>query len=186
MTAPNYFEALYEQSVDPWQLAERDYELRKFEVTAACLPLRRYARAFEPGCSIGVLTGLLASRCDQILAIDQVPQAVQTAQVRNADSSVTIRSGTVPADWPTQTFDLIVISELLYYLNAADRERINDLSLRTLAADGHLVLVHWRHLFEEAQCTGDEAHDEVARRHQWQRVVEHVEPDFRLDIFSHA
>lgn len=186
MTSPDYFEALYEQSADPWQLAERDYELRKFEVTAACLPRRRYGRAFEPGCSIGVLTGLLASRCDEILAMDQIPRAVTSARARNDAPSVTVRAGSVPADWPAQTFDLIVISEMLYYLTAADRERVSALSLETLATDGHLVLVHWRHPFEEAQCTGDRAHDEVAAHGEWQRVVEHIEQDFRLDIFTRA
>lgn len=186
MTSPGYFEELYEKSADPWRLAENDYELRKFEITAACLPRRRYANAFEPGCSIGVLTQLLASRCDQILSMDQVPRAVLLARERIDDASVTIRSGSVPADWPEQSFDLIVISEVLYFLHAADRKQVNRRSLKSLTNDGHLVLVHWRHRFEEAQCTGDEAHAEVASTPAWKQVVTHVEADFRLDIFTHA
>jgi hypothetical protein len=61
---------MYEHANDPWGFADRWYEERKRAITLAALPDRRYRTAFEPGCSIGVLTADLAHRCDFILAGD--------------------------------------------------------------------------------------------------------------------
>ena len=58
-----YFDAKYADSVDPWQLEARWYERRKYAITLALLPYPRYRHAFEPGCSIGVLTEHLTRRC---------------------------------------------------------------------------------------------------------------------------
>ena len=60
-----YFRDMYAASPDPYGLAERWYEARKYALSLALLPRERYGAAFEPGCSIGVLTALLAPRCDQ-------------------------------------------------------------------------------------------------------------------------
>ena len=50
----------------------------------ASLPQERYARAFEPGCSIGMLTAELAGRCDAVLAGDPSRAAVAAAQATTA------------------------------------------------------------------------------------------------------
>ena len=50
--------------------ADRWYERRKYAITMAMLPLPRYRHAYEPGCSVGVLTELLAARCDHVTATD--------------------------------------------------------------------------------------------------------------------
>jgi hypothetical protein len=51
-----YFSDRYAASADPWGLAERWYESRKYALSLALLPRERYRAAFEPGCSIGVLS----------------------------------------------------------------------------------------------------------------------------------
>jgi protein-L-isoaspartate O-methyltransferase len=76
-----YFDRMYASADDPWQLSTRWYEQRKYAITLALLPDRRYRHAFEPGCSIGTLTALLALRCDHVTAVD-----VADAAVRNADA----------------------------------------------------------------------------------------------------
>jgi len=65
-----YFRDRYVASPDPYGLAERWYEARKYAISVALLPRERYGAAFEPGCSIGVLTTMLAPRCDRLLACD--------------------------------------------------------------------------------------------------------------------
>ncbi len=55
-----YFDRMYSESADPWQLQSRWYERRKYAITLALLPYARYRHAFEPGCSVGVLTEQLA------------------------------------------------------------------------------------------------------------------------------
>ena len=51
-----YFDHLYADSSDPWQISSGWYEDRKRAVMAAVLPRRHYRLAFEPGCGNGVLT----------------------------------------------------------------------------------------------------------------------------------
>ena len=186
MTSPDYFEQLYAESDDPWQLAEKHYEQRKYALTMAALPRARYERAFEPGCSIGQLTSLLADRCDELLATDPVARPLARARATVADEHVTFEQGRVPDDWPAGSFDLIVLSELLYYLSVAERLEVRSAAVDSLAPGGHLVLVHWRHPFEAATCTGDEAHAEMRGGHDLVSVVEHVEDDFRLEVLGRA
>ena len=81
MTAPKtlpagYFDAMYQTAADPWGFEDRWYERRKYAISLAMLPAARYRRAFEPACSVGVLTQMLAGRCDELLACDVAEAAV--------------------------------------------------------------------------------------------------------------
>ena len=66
-------------SADPWGFTSRWYEARKYALSVAMLPRQHYHEAFEPGCSVGVLTELLAPRCTSLLACDLAPAAVRAA-----------------------------------------------------------------------------------------------------------
>ena len=65
---PEYFDALYTADPDPWNFAASPYEQAKYALTLNAMPKPRYRSALEVGCSIGVLTRLLASRCDTVVA----------------------------------------------------------------------------------------------------------------------
>ena len=82
---PAYFDAMYQAAADPWGFEDRWYEQRKYAVSLALLPAVRYRSAFEPGCSIGVLTRMLAGRCDAVLSCDVAAAAVRAAARRTAD-----------------------------------------------------------------------------------------------------
>ena len=79
-----YFEGLYAASSDPWRFETSPYERRKYERTLGVLEGRRYARALEAGCSIGVFTVMLAPLCDELLAVDVSEKAVAAAKERLA------------------------------------------------------------------------------------------------------
>jgi hypothetical protein len=65
-----YFDAMYQAASDPWGFENRWYERRKYALSLALLPAERYRSAFEPGCSIGVFSEQLGSRCDALLCCD--------------------------------------------------------------------------------------------------------------------
>jgi hypothetical protein len=67
---PEYFDIIYATDADPWGYTTRAYERRKYAATLATLPRAHFDRAFEPGCSIGVLTRMLARRCTHLVAAD--------------------------------------------------------------------------------------------------------------------
>ena len=183
MTDSGYFDDLYARTDDPWDLATSGYERRKYALTIAALPAGHYRRAFEPGCAIGVLTAQLVQRCDALLAWDGVPRALEQARQRVVDPRVRFELARVPSQWPPGRFDLVLCSELLYFLAAGDRTTFRDRAVQSLDPGGHLVAVHWRHAFAEAPSNGDEVHAELEATPGLERLVHHVERDFRLDVW---
>ncbi|MDI5961291.1 SAM-dependent methyltransferase [Streptomyces sp. SL13] len=182
-TEAAYFEEMYRSSADPWHLAERWYEQRKYAQTVAALPERRYRSGFEPGCSVGQLTLLLAERCDALLSCDRTASAVATATAATADlPHVTVARMAVPSAWPQGTFDLIVLSELLYYFDRAERVTLLDRSVASLEPGGTLVTVHWNHPVAEHHGTGHVVAAELAERSGLTLLADHREKDFTLQV----
>jgi len=108
------------------------------------LPELRYSSAFEPGCSIGVLTAALATRCDALLASDIAPTAVRLARERCARlRNVRIEQADMSQSLPDGPFDLIVLSELGYYFTRAELTRITRELAARMAPGGDFVAVHW-------------------------------------------
>ncbi len=182
-----YFDAMYAAADDPWGFTERWYEQRKYALTLAALPQRRYRNAYEPGCSIGVLTSLLADRCDALLASDASAAAVDRARRRLAGhAGVEVEQRRLPEEWPGGAFDLVVLSELLYYFDAADLSVVLEHALGSVAPGGTLVAVHWRHPVEDYPRTGDDVHAQLSAAATSQscvRVAAHAEADFLLDVW---
>ena len=140
----DYFEKLYAGDPDPWRFAASPYERDKYAATLAALPRPRYARAFEVGCSIGVLTRQLASRCGELLSVDVAAAALAEAKRRCADlDHVSFALMHVPEAWPSVELDLIMLSEVVYYLDVDDVRRLAQRVTNTLAPDGDVLLVHW-------------------------------------------
>ncbi|XBD42272.1 SAM-dependent methyltransferase [Acinetobacter thermotolerans] len=113
----DYFAELYrENNGDPWRYEQRWYEQRKRDITLAVLPQPSFSTGIEIGCSNGVLSSELAKRCEYLICMDANPTAIQLANQRLTHDHVKVVQGIVPLDLPEQQFDLIVASEVLYYL----------------------------------------------------------------------
>lgn len=183
-----YFEDVYARSPDPWGFRTSPYERGKYQATLDVLPRPRYGAALEVGCSIGVFTRLLAGRCDAVLALDASARALAEARRDGADlAHVTFREATLPGDFPAGRYDLIVLSEVLYYLSTADLDRLAQLCLGALAPDGQMVLCHW--LGEtDYPLGGDEAAERfiAAVAPRWRPAEARREPEYRLDLLTAA
>jgi SAM-dependent methyltransferase len=185
LTVPaDYFDAMYAAASDPWGFEDRWYERRKRAITLALLPAERYRRAFEPGCSIGLLTAMLARRCDALLSCDLAPAAVQAAARRTADQPhVRVERRAIPGEWPAGKFDLIVLSEILYYFDDHDLELALKNTAAALEPEGTLLAVHWRHPVADYARSGDDAHRALAAQPGLPRLVSHREPDFLAEVY---
>jgi SAM-dependent methyltransferase len=178
---------MYAASPDPWEFASRWYEARKYAISLALLPREHYGHAFEPGCSIGVLTELLAPRCDQLLACDVAAAAVDSAARRTASlGNVRVGRMDILRDWPPGKFDLIVLSEVLYYYAGEDLNRVLGRAAAALRPDGNLLAVHWRHPVADYPRSGDEVHLILAGHPGLARLVGHREPDFVAEVYARA
>ena len=173
-----YFDTLYASDPDPWRFATSDYEAGKYAATLAALPARRFATGLEVGCSIGVLTCQIARRCDHLLAMDGAEAALDQARARCP--GVTFVRGMVPAEWPDGRFDLIVFSEMLYYLDAADIRATAVRAMQALQPHGSILLVHY--LGEtDYPTTGDDAAEEFIRAAGLSPALQLREAGYRID-----
>jgi len=184
---PGYFRERYAASPDPYGLADRWYEARKYALTVALLPRQRYDAAFEPGCSVGVLTAQLAPRCGSLLACDAIDSAVASARARTANlPGVRVERLAIPREWPPGEFDLIIFSELLYYFDDADLDQVLRLGTGALRQDGHLLAVHWRHPAPDHPRTGDEAHQALTAHPGLTQLAGYRDPDFAAEVYTLA
>ncbi len=179
-----YFDALYASDPDPWKFATSPYEREKYALTLSALPRARYGSALEVGCSIGVLTHDLALRCNRLLAVDAADAPLVEAKRRCADlPAVRFEKMFAPSQWPDEAFDLILLSEMIYYLSADDVTRLASRVARTLRDEADVVLVHWTKE-TDYPLSGDEACDLFIRGLEGAITVERCDrhPAFRIDV----
>jgi hypothetical protein len=180
-----YFDALYRDAEDPWGLGRSWYEQRKRTMTMAAMPRARFRSAFEPGCATGLLTELLATRCDRLLATDIAAEPLAALARRFASNpQVDVRQLAVPRQWPDGEFDLVVLSEIGYYLDPTDLSAVIDRTVGCLAVDGVVVACHWRHRASGYPLTGDQVHEALIAESGLVVLVAHLEEDFRLDVLG--
>lgn len=185
-----YFDAVYAASDDPWSFETSDYEAAKYRETLDCLGGRWFEGAFEIGCSIGVFTALLASRCAKLLAVDVSDAALEQARRRCAGlGHVHFDRLAVPDAFPPGSFDLVTTCEVAYYWSRADLAKCAALIEASLAPGGVWLLVHWTPEVADYPLGGDEVHELIlARSHEPGASLRHVMGSrhdlYRLDLFE--
>lgn len=159
-----YFKKVYDAKDDPWDFESSEYEAAKYAATLAALPRQNYENALEIGCSIGVLTKLLAERCRHLLATDVSQKALDKAIERCSKlDNISFERLSFPNELPEDIYDLIMISEVAYYLSPKDWEfAMNSLSAK-MQPGTNLVLVHWLPEVHDYPQTGDQVHDSFAK-----------------------
>ena len=179
------FERLYRDSSDPWDYCTSAYERDKYAATLAALPKRSHGLCLEVGCSIGVFTGLLAARSEHVVAIDFSLSALRLARRRlQGVPNVDLLRASFPEETPPGSWDLIVCSEVLYYLpEPALAEAVG--WIRTQLAYGSSVLaVSWRGVGHEEPLFGDEVHDRLAMQLARWHALDARQDGYRLDRFD--
>ena len=120
------FEAIYTASPDPWASASTNYvyQRRKYRTLVGLLPAgRRFSRALDLGCGVGLMSRLLAAHADEVVGMDVAHAAVSRArETHGMVGNLTFQQGDV-LDLPATLdagFDLLVIADVLYYLLPLD------------------------------------------------------------------
>lgn len=182
-----YFDRVYEANDDPWNFQTSEYEAGKYKATVEALPNESYANAFEIGCSIGVLTEQLAGKCENLLAVDVSDAALTAAKKRCANlPNVRFAKMNFQNEFPSGKFDLILVSEVGYYLALPDWEKAMSEIYAHLTENGQVMLVHWTPFVHDYPQTGDEVHDSFAKfaagkmRHLDKKRAE----KYRLDVWE--
>lgn len=178
------FDRLFADGNDPWGLATSAYERDKRAATLAAVGSGPFAHALEVGCAFGVLTAELAGRCDRLLAVDVSATALARAGERlRGVPDITLRRMEVPGEWPSGTFDLILWSEVLYFLSAEEIARCSALSHGSLTPGGRCVLVNWTGP-TDLPVDGTAATDGFIAGAAWRRLERSDAERYRLDVLA--
>jgi predicted TPR repeat methyltransferase len=192
-----FFESKYGTTADPWNFSNDIYELSRYDAIIAAFAASdeaasgqpHFARAYEPGCSVGVLTERLAPLCDFIFATDISSIAVARARTRCAAyTHVFIEQGSV-ADTNPGAVDLIVLSEIGYYGNAKELHQWASRLLQNLEPGGTLLAAHWLGFSSDHILSGDHVHSvlhDLARDFNCALTLTKRTDNFRLDKWTLA
>jgi SAM-dependent methyltransferase len=175
-----YFDALYAASPDPWNFAGSAYEHAKYKATLQSLGGRRFASGLEVGCSIGVLTAQLGKICYRLLALDASAAALVQARARcAAQPGIGFQQALIPENWPPGRYDLIVLSEILYFLSPDDIRQTARHAAD--ACNGVVVLVNYLGTIDEP-VNGDAAAELFMSASRLRRLHHLRTARYRLDI----
>lgn len=186
--AADFFDALYQADPDPWRFETSDYEAAKYAATLAALTKPRYRSAFEIGGSIGVLTEQLAPRCDALLSVEISSLAQERAIERCQHlPQVRFQLMNVPQEYPDESFDLVLLSEVGYYWCRADLLKAQRRIYESIEPGGQLLLVHWLHDAPSYPLRGDDVHNafqDFAAISPLNAVFSQRTDDYRLDLYE--
>jgi SAM-dependent methyltransferase len=189
-TDASYFDQKYEALDDPWSFASDPYEQARYRAVLSHVTPGRYARAFEPGCSIGVLTAELAKRCGHVYATDISSQAVALAKLRcSTVTNVDFNAERLTDSNESERYDLIVFSEIGYYYTAQELDEVVVSLARALATGGRLIAAHWLGFSPDHILQGAYVHHRLIRalpfhRHEQLIVDDPHRVGFVLDVWD--
>lgn len=185
MTLAGYFDQVWGEGEDPFGYRTRWYEARKRELLLAMLPRPAFARGWEIGCANGELTAALAARCGGLLGTDLHPRALAVARQRCAGlAHVRLQRMHHPRQWPDGRFDLVVVGEMGYYLDAAALDAFAARLATSLLPGGVLLACHWRAPFDGRHSSTDAVHGRLAGIPGLQPQGHYEDADFILDAWS--
>jgi LmbE family N-acetylglucosaminyl deacetylase/SAM-dependent methyltransferase len=131
-------------SADPWRLGANLFEQRRYAIILDMMRAhgRTFERGLEVGCAAGVFTEMLAPHCRTLHVVDVMPAAIERAATRLKDHRhITWEVSSAEGDFAAgQTFDLIIVAEVLCYL--PDHETLANAvaALATRLAPGGLLI----------------------------------------------
>lgn len=136
------FDDMYEQGKpDPWHFDDSVYERRRLDLVLACLGRTRYDRTLEIGCATGQLCVELSRRADEVVGLDASARALEVARAKSDEVHWVL--GAAPGDLPSGDFNLIVLSEIAYFLDGADLLATLRGARRRLRQHGEIVIANW-------------------------------------------
>lgn len=190
------FDAMFDLGDDPWDFTDSFYEERKRSLTLAMLGRRHYQRVLEVGCATGQLARTLAGRADHVTALDTSARALAVARraagepatgdptAETQGTTITWVHGRAPGDLPVGPFDLVVLSEIGYFLTPMELLTTLRRAQEILCPEGELVLVHWRHATRDIPLDGELVHTQAQHALALPTRAHYADEDLRIDVWG--
>lgn len=155
------FEELFRSNPDPWDYATSPFEAYKRRVLLNHVGAGPFGRVLELACANGVTTEVLAKRALRITALDGSSVAIAEARARlGRIQRVKLRQARLPEEMPRERYDLIVVSEIVYYMKRRAYERMARALMKCAAPGGRVVVLHHHLGFADASVRPELAHRE--------------------------
>jgi SAM-dependent methyltransferase len=187
------FEAVYSRWNDPWASGSPRYryQRRKYEQVAGMLSGRRFGRALDLGCGLGLLAQLLAPQVDELLGLDIAEAAIERARQRAAAFSNLRFEQADILDLPgtlDRGFDLVLLADTLYYLSPLDDATLERMAMRVadlLVPGGLCVLVnHYFFAVDPDSRVSRRIHRTFAQSPRFRLASEHRKPFFLVSLLT--
>lgn len=190
MTDPNLldeYERRFRADPDPWGFETSPYEHEKRAATLAACGAAARGRILELGAANGVLAAALAPTAQRLVAVEAVDAAAALARERLTSwPHAEVAHGLIPGAVPPGPYDLVVASEILYYLDDSAYAATLEALPRWLAADARLVAVHWRPEGPERPRSARDVHADLVAHPALDLVLDAPTDDYLLTVLRPA
>jgi LmbE family N-acetylglucosaminyl deacetylase/SAM-dependent methyltransferase len=168
---------------DPWRLDTSEYEKRRLALTLACLGRPHYRRVLEIGCATGQLSAQLRERADSVIGMDASDMALKVARART--DTVDWLLGAAPADIPVDDFDLIVLSEIAYFLTGPELLATLRAVRRQLRPRGEILIANWSAPTENIPLDGPTVHNQAGAVFDLPLRARYQDADLVIQVWGH-
>ena len=137
-----FFDFIYRLNKDPFKVVDSNYESEKLNTIKNVLGKRKFNSALDIGCGTGYLTVELISVARRIIGIDISKTAINTASdnFRKVENINFICGDVCDLD-TNNKFDLFICSEILYYLNPTEIEKLIEKIHLISTEDSYLIFI---------------------------------------------
>jgi 2-polyprenyl-3-methyl-5-hydroxy-6-metoxy-1,4-benzoquinol methylase len=145
-----YFELKYLRG-NPYPVEIDPQEIEKFDRAFNCIKGRQYSSILEIGCGEGYFLEMYLLLSDRILATDISKLALKKAKERVGDKkNIEFRQFDIVRNNLDERFDLVICSEVLYYLTLDQLKSIIPKVFGYMKEDSNLLSIHARSLGDDA------------------------------------
>ncbi|MEN4041567.1 MAG: class I SAM-dependent methyltransferase [Anaerolineaceae bacterium] len=136
------FNRFYWLDKDPFGAKDSKYELSKQDRLLEFIAQQENRLSLDVGCGNGFLSRRIAAHCGQLIGIDFSSKAIQLAQQNCAGvTNISLHVDDIRNYEHAEVFNLIICSEVLYYLHGQALDDVVKKLHRLSAPDGRLALV---------------------------------------------
>ncbi|HEY2777604.1 MAG TPA: class I SAM-dependent methyltransferase [Gaiellaceae bacterium] len=138
------FDRVYDEQSDPWAIGAADdprYDLYRERLLARV----RGGRLLDIGCGLGAFLARFAEEFDELVGVETAAEAVRRGreirpEIRFHEAAA---EGLEATELDDETFDAIILSDVLYYLRPRDRATMLAWTASHLRAGGHALVAAW-------------------------------------------
>lgn len=142
MVLNRIYDLAYRLRNDLFEIEGSEYEQHKLNRLIGVIRQRRYKTVLDVGCGIGILAEKISPFCQQIIGIDFSPKAISLAEKRckNLENVSFLERDIRTFDFQGD-YDLVIFSEVLYYLEDRFIERIVHRLKKNLPDSARIIIV---------------------------------------------